>query len=293
MFNRKLSKNGVSEIIGSLLVMAITISLFSSIMFYVSAMPQPSGTTITDFRGSVDFNNKTSVSFINITHMGGESLSFEETRVVILFNDIQKGDYSLANGRLTSNWVVGGVWSIQCVGVHYGDVVRALVYQRNVGDVIWGNTLGYRENNPLPTPPVPPVPPTPEPGYGEFDFTITDSKATITGYHGKGGIVSVPAFIGGGYPVTTIGDSAFQSINGSLATVMFIPDSVTHIGMKAFWGCDVLKSIYFLGNAPDVHPGTNWKKELPTDALGHCTSTALGFPVIGKDFHGLEMGEYI
>ena len=44
---------------------------------------------------------------------------------------------------------------------------------------------------------------------GDYRYTVTDGNATITGYTGAGGEISIPATLGG-YPTVAIGDSVFR-----------------------------------------------------------------------------------
>lgn len=76
---------------------------------------------------------------------------------------------------------------------------------------------------------------------GYLTYTVTDGKATITGYPTNlyGGL-TIPSTLGG-YPVTSIGDKGFY-YNLGLSSVI-IPDSVTSIGNKAFMYCERLTSI--------------------------------------------------
>ena len=50
-------KHGVSEVVGNLLILGITVTLFSSIMIFVSTMPAPSEEVYTDFASSVDMGS--------------------------------------------------------------------------------------------------------------------------------------------------------------------------------------------------------------------------------------------
>jgi hypothetical protein len=67
---------------------------------------------------------------------------------------------------------------------------------------------------------------------GDFSYTTSGNPlvATITGYSGLGGAISIPSTLGG-YPTVTIGDRSFYS---SKLTSVTIPSSVTTIGNSAF-----------------------------------------------------------
>jgi|GEM_PF-425485 len=77
-----------------------------------------------------------------------------------------------------------------------------------------------------------------------YTYTVTDGNATITGYLGAGGDVTIPSTLGG-CPVIAIGDYAFD-FNDNI-TSLTIPDSVTSIGIEAFYYCLALTSVT-LGN---------------------------------------------
>ena len=71
-------------------------------------------------------------------------------------------------------------------------------------------------------------------------------SVTITGYTGNEASVVIPNEIEG-KPVTAIGKAAF-SHNNTLTSVA-IPDSVTSIGVKAFYNCKSLGSVTFAGGS--------------------------------------------
>ena len=81
-----------------------------------------------------------------------------------------------------------------------------------------------------------------EPVTPEWCYEIEDGQATITGNEvSLVGEVEIPATITDGgtdYPVTAIGEYAFEDMSG--ITSITIPDSVTSIGDSAFWGCSGL-----------------------------------------------------
>jgi hypothetical protein len=44
---------------------------------------------------------------------------------------------------------------------------------------------------------------------GDYTYTVSGGNATITGYTGAGGAISIPVTLGG-YPTVAIGDNAFS-----------------------------------------------------------------------------------
>lgn len=118
---------------------------------------------------------------------------------------------------------------------------------------------------------------------GDYLYSIVDdSTATIIGYTGTGGEITIPDNLDN-YPVTVIGSNAFNGCN--TLTVAIIPNTVISIGNNAFDNCSEMKRVtigsgvtsignsafnicpklraaYFLGNAPQIGslvfgPGSN------------------------------------
>ena len=71
--NLRKSKSGVSEIIGNLLILAITVSLFSGVLFFVTNMPAPQDQTLSDFSAQTGVSG--SNFYMNVTHKGGQTLT--------------------------------------------------------------------------------------------------------------------------------------------------------------------------------------------------------------------------
>jgi hypothetical protein len=114
----------------------------------------------------------------------------------------------------------------------------------------------------------------------QFLFTTNNGTITITGYSGTDNDVMIPGTIYG-YPVITIGNSAFfnstltnvtlpetvtkidvQAFTGSHLSSIITPDSVITIGQSAFLNCSSLASITI---------GTNMTT-VGGDAFGNCPS---------------------
>ena len=96
-------------------------------------------------------------------------------------------------------------------------------------------------------------------------YTVENGKATITDCDTSiGGDFVIPSTLGG-YPVTSIGASAFEACYD--LTSITIPDSVTSIGFAAFRGCTGLTSITIPDSVISVGGsafyGTAWYNSQP------------------------------
>ena len=75
---------------------------------------------------------------------------------------------------------------------------------------------------------------------GDYTYTISSEKATITKYTGSDTAIILPEKLGG-YPVTAVGASAFQN-NKTLQTVL-CSGAITTLGEHAFTGCVSLATV--------------------------------------------------
>ncbi len=73
-----------------------------------------------------------------------------------------------------------------------------------------------------------------------YTYSVSDGSATITGYTGGYGYLSIPAVIDG-YPVVRISSYAFQNRKDIYA--VYMADSITTIREYAFSGCTNLQSV--------------------------------------------------
>ena len=133
---RKRSNDAVSEVIGTILTVGITVILFSGIALYVGTMPQPKGETATSFAGqSVILNNGDAI--VNITQMGGQVLDKGDTRILITAAGYTYGPYTLADGGIDQNWAPGLVWTKTVNVASSTSGIQATIFLQSVGNVIW------------------------------------------------------------------------------------------------------------------------------------------------------------
>lgn len=110
-FKKKwLDNKGVSEIIGTILMLSITVVLFSSIMVFVTNMPTPTAKPTVDFLShlhvSTDASHK---SYLNLTHNGGEPLNDYETTILLVIDDSPK-TFSPTGYFSDGKWSIGRTW---------------------------------------------------------------------------------------------------------------------------------------------------------------------------------------
>lgn len=84
--------------------------------------------------------------------------------------------------------------------------------------------------------------PTEKPAEADYQYTVQNGAAVITSYTGTDSTVVVPATLGG-YPVRTIGVSAF-TYRYEMETLI-LPEGLTDIEKTAFRHCDSLRSVTF------------------------------------------------
>ena len=123
---------------------------------------------------------------------------------------------------------------------------------------------------------------------GDWTYVVENGGATITGSTATGD-VTIPSELGG-YPVTSIGNSAFY---GSLGlTSVIIPNSVTSLGALAFSWCTGLTSVNIgnsvtsIGEAAFINCGAltsvnigNSVTSIEGGAFAHCTGlTSVSIP---------------
>lgn len=104
-----------------------------------------------------------------------------------------------------------------------------------------------------------------------YRYRVVDGKATVTDWLDAAATeVVIPSAIGG-YPVVSIDPWAFALCDK--LTKVVIPESITGIGANAFFGCDGLTEVHYLGSAARwdaIDIGVN--NDALLNAAWHCPS---------------------
>ncbi len=168
MINDKRGKNstahgrkdsGVSEIIGDILILGITVVLFTSIFFYVNAIPTPTAQTYADFQATVTqpvAHGLTFQEILNITHLGGQNLNSGTTSIVVQINQttfvyqLPEGNSVGTTGILgpwtQSQWETNQVWSVNQTNITSGAVVAISIINTASNYVVWSAVLTGKSN---------------------------------------------------------------------------------------------------------------------------------------------------
>ncbi len=153
-------ESGVSEVVGTILILAMTVVLFSTIIIWVSSIPTPVAQTRLDVQGTLTPKYVSGIEqgdWINLTHEGGEAL--QPSTTVIYVQD-QKGSgvpttatlhlqlYTISatpNGLLDGSdrvWNVGERWSyLSNSSFHVSDKITVTIVDTSRSTVVWTSTL--------------------------------------------------------------------------------------------------------------------------------------------------------
>jgi flagellin-like protein len=120
-FNNKRmwNKKGVSEVIGTLLILAITVVLFSGVIYMVGNIPTPQDNVNTTLQGTIEPVNGTwdDGAYVNISNKGGIVLKGSWTDIVLIIGNTSSHlvtkSYTPAygiDGDADEDWETGETW---------------------------------------------------------------------------------------------------------------------------------------------------------------------------------------
>ncbi len=136
------SRKAVSDIIGNLLILAITVTLFSSILWFAMSMPGPSQKVYTDFTSHVDIDDADDKAWINLTHNGGQTLFDYKTRIYMFVDGTPTELYITSSYvNIGEEWTTGEVWTYLASGVDSHASLRVMILDVEANTIVWDSVL--------------------------------------------------------------------------------------------------------------------------------------------------------
>jgi len=147
------SQSGASEVIGTILILAITVALFASVILWVSAIPTPQASIRVDMDGQLapiyDNNGVWAGGNLTARHRGGETLPAHRTNVI--FNVERAGSFTTetleTRGTVAGvpygidgpdvNWDAGETWLYTNYSILEADVVTLAVVDTLSSIIVW------------------------------------------------------------------------------------------------------------------------------------------------------------
>ncbi|HYS99994.1 MAG TPA: VCBS repeat-containing protein [Thermoplasmata archaeon] len=154
-------ESGISEVIGTILILAMTVVLFSTIIIWVGSIPTPVAQTRLDVQSALDpiYNNLGVEIGINITllHQGGEALQPAPTIIYVtsqrgtnpaktdivrlhVYNRLLVSPNGLLDGK-DSVWSVGERWSYKNTTLRSSDAISVTIIDTLKSLLLWTSTL--------------------------------------------------------------------------------------------------------------------------------------------------------
>ncbi len=138
------SEFGVSEIIGNILILMITVTLFSGIMAFVQQMPVPQQATKADFAAKVTFGTGGTTAVLTVTHTGGDSIKAKDC-IALVEVDAVNTRYNMSNSILglkgTTTWSTGVVWTVTLTNTTYASMITVTVVDMIKKSAIWSSQV--------------------------------------------------------------------------------------------------------------------------------------------------------
>ncbi len=148
--------SGVSEVIGTILILLITVILFSTIVVWVFTLPTPRAGINVSFEGDLSGNYVGGIwqgASVNLVHLGGGDLNEGGTRVYLTIDadtEVLKTRGTFFDGMSLKTygvedpdgvWRIGADWSYLNETIPQGADVSVLVVDLDKGIVLWTENL--------------------------------------------------------------------------------------------------------------------------------------------------------
>ncbi|MEE9164510.1 MAG: choice-of-anchor X domain-containing protein, partial [Thermoplasmata archaeon] len=146
----------MSEVMGTMLILLITVVIFSSILIWVNALPAPTAARSVNFEGGLAGNYVGGIwqgASVDLVHLGGEDLSEGGTRVYLtidtstealktrgtFFDGVSVKTYGVEDAD--GVWRIGRDWGYLNESIPQGADVSVMVVDLDRGVVLWRANL--------------------------------------------------------------------------------------------------------------------------------------------------------
>ena len=178
-------RRGVSDIIGTILILAITVTLFSSIFFFVNSLPGPAAQSPSQFTATTGQGGGFYL-FVNVTYtsgpvLSGGALAFYMTSTANAGAFSCHNPYPLTSGISgATTWSAGQIWSLPLTAANLCGGLTSLSTSKDnltitIVDVV-KNVVLFTVNLPGSQVPIPPIfvseGTNPSPVSGSGPFTV-------------------------------------------------------------------------------------------------------------------------
>ncbi|MGD9962788.1 MAG: type IV pilin, partial [Thermoplasmata archaeon] len=132
------NESGVSEIIGNILILMITVVLFTSIMMFVNQLPVPEMTTKADFSAAVTFDDGGTTATLTVTHIGGATMEAADTILLVSIDGVTY-DYTLSEdvNFTQDEWSAGVQWIGEFTGTTYSSAITVTIVDGVTHNAVW------------------------------------------------------------------------------------------------------------------------------------------------------------
>ena len=140
-------EEGVSEVIGTILILAITVILFSAVFIYLQQLPPAQTSEQITVSQEISFNSSSHTLYENITEKTGSILQRSGTYLTILINGkgytdvISSLEITDPYGNSSGNFEPGDTihWSSLSRGINVpgNSVVHSILFYRPTNQIVW------------------------------------------------------------------------------------------------------------------------------------------------------------
>ncbi|MGQ9587718.1 MAG: type IV pilin, partial [Thermoplasmata archaeon] len=137
-----LENSGVSEVIGNILILMITVILFTGIIAFVNQMPVPEQATKADFDASISFSASGEQANLTVTHAGGASIKAKNVMILVEQDSVNKVYYLSSDPDFeAAQWSMGMSWYKLLTGTTYTSKIVVTVYDTEKDSAIWSSQV--------------------------------------------------------------------------------------------------------------------------------------------------------